>query len=135
MPMQIKRTLYRVFPTLRWDLQCGLTDIGTAAYILGRVRVHQSSCRTTPYPSVGEVMIGRKMSNTCWICGIAVAPYSWNCPKGAHIKCPTCGEYLMSEQLAALMLEPPTNIRTNYIASAVIRELNESGTIPWVEDL
>jgi nucleoside 2-deoxyribosyltransferase len=33
------------------------------------------------------------------------------------------------------MLRPPTNISTNYIYSAAIRELYESGTVPWVEDL
>ncbi|HEX7999370.1 MAG TPA: hypothetical protein VF528_13370 [Pyrinomonadaceae bacterium] len=75
------------------------------------------------------------MSDKCWICGIAVDPYSWDRPKGALIKCPTCGEYRLSEYLAALMLRPPTDIRTNYIASAAIRELYESGTVPWVEDL
>src|SRR5207237_4431162 len=46
------------------------------------------------------------------------------------------GEYLLSEYLATRMLRPPTDIRTNYIYSAAIRELYESGTVvPWVEDL
>jgi hypothetical protein len=75
------------------------------------------------------------MSDRCWICGIAVEPYSWNQPRGAHIKCPTCGEYLLSERLAMMMGQPATNIRTNYIYSAAIREQYESGKVPWVEDL
>jgi hypothetical protein len=75
------------------------------------------------------------MSDRCYICGREVEPYSWNRPRGAHIKCSACGEYLLSEYLATLMRQPATDIRTNYIYSAAIREHHENGILLWVEDL
>jgi ribosomal protein L32 len=75
------------------------------------------------------------MGDKCWICGIIVEPYSWDRRGGAHIKCPACGEYELSERLAMQIGSPPTNIRTNYIYSAAIREYYERGVVLRVEDL
>ncbi len=74
------------------------------------------------------------MNDKCWICRRTVEPYSWNYSQpGAHIKCPICGEHRLSERLAnKLGLYPLDN---SYVFSAAIREQNEKGLVPWVEDL
>lgn len=73
------------------------------------------------------------MPDFCFICRITVQPYEFSIRWRENIiECPVCSKYSISEYLATKDFNHPPPDKHLY--SGAVRELNEKGIVPWIED-